>query len=224
MSNNCSQTDASEIASCRRTGPALTDEILIALMARGEQRALQTLFKRHYSCVYRFALRFVKDHVAAQDVVNDTFLIAWRQASGFEGRSRVATWLLGIARYRALGASKVRPISCEHLDQRHEETLIDPAERADARIQREERNRDLKQCLARLPRDQAVLIELHYFRELSLKEAATVTGLPLNTVKTRMFLARKKLARMLIAADAHAADRRRGEDWIRPKIKAQPAC
>ena len=217
-----------------RTGPdaigqastsAGPDEELIAQIATGEQAALRTLFTRHYSRVYRFVSRFVKDRDAVEEVVNDTFLIAWQQAPRFEGRSRVATWLLGIARYRALGAVKARQAHPESMEQ-HEATLVDPSERVDARMQREDSSDYLKRCLAMLPREQALLIELHYFSDKSLKEAAALTGVPLNTVKTRMFLARKKLATMLVSEDSGSAtadsvpgERRRG-----PRLNAQLVC
>ena len=159
------------------------------------------MFSRHYTRVYRFALRFVKDREAAEEVANDAFLVVWQQAPRFEGRSLFLTWLLGITRYKALAKAKQRQVSIEALDEQLEATLIDPVERTDARMQREDSSRYLQQCLAALPTNQAKLIELHYFLGVSVEEAAAVTGVPVNTAKTRMFLARKKLAVMLAAQD-----------------------
>ena len=221
----CLETRAGLDAIGQASTSAGPDEELIAQIATGEQAALRTLFTRHYSRVYRFVSRFVKDRDAVEEVVNDTFLIAWQQAPRFEGRSRVATWLLGIARYRALGAVKARQAHPESMEQ-HEATLVDPSERVDARMQREDSSHYLKRCLAMLPREQALLIELHYFSDKSLKEAAALTGVPLNTIKTRMFLARKKLATMLVSEDSGSAtadsvpgERRRG-----PRLNAQLVC
>jgi len=225
MSTMCLETRAGAHAIGQASTAAGPDEKLMAQIATGEQAALRTLFTRHYSRVYRFVSRFVKDRDAVEEVVNDTFLIAWQQAPRFEGRSRVATWLLGIARYRALGAVKARQAHPESMEQ-HEATLVDPSERVDARMQREDSSHYLKRCLAMLPREQALLIELHYFSDKSLKEAAALTGVPLNTIKTRMFLARKKLATMLVnedsgsaAADSMPAERRRGS-----RLNAQLVC
>ena len=225
MSTMCGGTRAGADAIGQASTSAGPDEKLMAQIATGEQAALRTLFTRHYSRVYRFVSRFVKDRDAVEEVVNDTFLIAWQQAPRFEGRSRVATWLLGIARYRALGAVKARQAHPESMEQ-HEATLVDPSERVDARMQREDSSHYLKRCLAMLPREQALLIELHYFSDKSLKEAAALTGVPLNTIKTRMFLARKKLATMLVnedsgsaAADSMPAERRRGS-----RLNAQLVC
>jgi len=226
MSTVCLETRAGADAIGQASTSAGPDEKLMAQIATGEQAALRTLFTRHYTRVYRFVSRFVKDRDAVEEVVNDTFLIAWQQAPRFEGRSRVATWLLGIARYRALGAVKARQAQPESVDEQHEATLVDPSERVDARMQREDSSDYLKRCLAMLPREQALLIELHYFSGKSLKEAAALTGVPLNTIKTRMFLARKKLATMLVSEDSGSAtadsvpgERRRG-----PRLNAQLVC
>ena len=226
MSTMCLETRASADAIGQASTSAGPDEKLMAQIATGEQAALRTLFTRHYSRVYRFVSRFVKDRDAVEEVVNDTFLIAWQQAPRFEGRSRVATWLLGIARYRALGAVKARQAQPESVDEQHEATLVDPSERVDARMQREDSSHYLKRCLAMLPREQALLIELHYFSDKSLKEAAALTGVPLNTIKTRMFLARKKLATMLVNedSDSAAADSMPGERPRGPRLNAELVC
>jgi RNA polymerase sigma-70 factor (ECF subfamily) len=173
-----------------------TDQTLIEMIAKGDQGALRALFTRHYSRIHRFALRFVKNQDDAETVVNDTFLIAWQQAHQFEGRSQVATWLLGIARFRALGTLKPQRPRFEDVEN-YSESLVDPEERVDERMRREDSNRYLRQCLSSLPREQAQLIELHYFGGVSLKDAVAVTGVPINTIKTRMFLARRKLARLM---------------------------
>jgi RNA polymerase sigma-70 factor (ECF subfamily) len=201
MSTDTCEPVVRETQSAVTSGSArASDETLIASVARGDQTALRVLFSRHYSRIFRFALRFVKDHEDAKSVVNDTFLIAWQQASQFEGRSQVATWLLSIARYRALGVVKTRRSGCEPLED-HIAQLVDSAERVDDRMQREDSSRYLRRCLDALPREQAQLIELHYFRGVSLKDAVTLTGVPINTIKTRMFLARRKLARMMANED-----------------------
>ncbi len=202
MKHELSHTPAKASGSTKAIGAKCaagtpSDEALVSRIANGDQVALRILFQRHFARIHRFALRFVNDSEAAHEIVNDTFLIAWRQAARFEGRSLVATWLLGIARYRALGVVKARRLAPESLDDQHEATLVDPAERVDARMQRDEQDGRLKACIAALPPEQGLLVEMHYFRDVSLKDASAITGLPLNTVKTRLFLARKKLARML---------------------------
>src|SRR5215470_17475316 len=85
-----------------------TDEALIAAIAKGDKRALQVLFGRHNVRVFRFVLRFLNDEAAAEDMVSEVFLDVWRQADRFEGRSQVSTWLLAIARNKALSVLRRR--------------------------------------------------------------------------------------------------------------------
>src|ERR1700693_4171378 len=88
---------------------ATPDESLIERIARGDKLAMQVLFVRHHVRVYRFVLRLVRSETAAEDLIADVFLDVWRQASKFEARSQVSTWLLAIARFKALSALRRRP-------------------------------------------------------------------------------------------------------------------
>ena len=86
---------------------AATDEIIIERIAAGDQLAMRTLFARHRTPIYRFAMRLLKSETAAEDVVSEVFLDVWRQAGRFQGRSTVSTWLLSIARFKAISAMRV---------------------------------------------------------------------------------------------------------------------
>jgi len=101
----------------RVRGPAqeTSDEELVLLIATGDKQALQVLFGRHNVRVYRFVLRFLNDEAAAEDLVSEVFLDVWRQANRFEARSQVSTWLLAMARNKALSALRRR--STEELDE-----------------------------------------------------------------------------------------------------------
>src|SRR5947208_17138825 len=79
-----------------------SDEALIGRIAAGDKLAMQVLFARHHVRVYRFVLRLVGEPSRAEDLISDVFLDVWRQADRFEARSQVSTWLLAIARYKAL--------------------------------------------------------------------------------------------------------------------------
>src|ERR1700756_3079307 len=89
--------------------PATSDEVLIGRIASGDRLAMQVLFARHHVRVYRFVLRLVREESVAEDLISDVFLDVWRQAGRFEGRSAVSTWLLAIARFKALSALRRRP-------------------------------------------------------------------------------------------------------------------
>src|SRR5829696_8637856 len=85
-----------------------SDEILIGRIASGDRLAMQVLFARHHVRVYRFVLRLVRDESRAEDLISEVFLDVWRQAGRFEGRSAVSTWLLAIARFKALSTLRRR--------------------------------------------------------------------------------------------------------------------
>jgi RNA polymerase sigma factor (sigma-70 family) len=84
------------------------DEELITRIARGDRLAMQVLFARHNLRVFRFVVRLVKDEGIAEDMIGEVFLDVWRQAGRFEARSSVSTWLLSIARFKALSALRKR--------------------------------------------------------------------------------------------------------------------
>ena len=88
---------------------ATSDEVLIGRIASGDRLAMQVLFARHHVRVYRFVLRLVRDESVAEDLISEVFLDVWRQAGRFEGRSAVSTWLLAIARFKALTALRRKP-------------------------------------------------------------------------------------------------------------------
>lgn len=189
------ERSTSYVAARRSTAPS--DRALIARIADGDQAALRELANRHYTRIFRFVLRFIADRGLAEDVVNDILLAVWRQAAHFEHRSSVATWLLGIARYKALDARRRRRASTVGLDEAEEAALVDETSRPDADIQRTDSSAYLRRCIDALPAEQGLLIDLVYYHGKSVTEAAIIVGIPANTVKTRMFLARKKLAAML---------------------------
>src|SRR5438128_1930426 len=98
----------------QRAAPEISsDEMLIRRIAEGDQLAMRTLFGRHRVALYRWLLRLVGDEALAEDLLSDVFLDVWRQAAAFEARSSVSTWLLAIARYKALsGRPRQRLSGC----------------------------------------------------------------------------------------------------------------
>src|SRR5258708_571481 len=86
-----------------------SDEVLIGRIANGDRLAMQVLYARHHVRVFRFVVRLVRDEATAEDLISEVFLDVWRQAGRFEGRSAVSTWMLAIARFKALSALRRRP-------------------------------------------------------------------------------------------------------------------
>ena len=171
------------------------DDVLIERIAKGDRLAMQVLFARHHVRVYRFVLRLVRNTAVAEDLISDVFLDVWRQADRFEGRSAVTTWLLAIARFKALSALRRRPD--EELDDGMAAAIEDPADNPEVAVQKKDKSLILRQCLAALSPEHREIIDLVYYHEKSVEEAAEIVGIPENTVKTRMFYARKKLAELL---------------------------
>jgi RNA polymerase sigma-70 factor, ECF subfamily len=179
------------------TRQATSDEALIKRIAVGDKLAMQALFARHRVQVFHFVLRMIRDHALAEDVISETFLDVWRQASRFESRSAVGTWILAIARYNTISALRRRPPQ-EALDEAVE--VEDPGEGPEVSVQKVNRAEVLRKSLAALSRDQREIIDLVYYHEQPIEAVAKIVGIPASTVKTRMFYARRHLAELLSRA------------------------
>jgi RNA polymerase sigma-70 factor (ECF subfamily) len=148
--------------------------------------------------VYRWLLRLLTDEALAEDLLNEVFLDVWRQAAAFEARASVSTWLLAIARHKALSARRRR--TEVELDDGYAATVADPADDPELIVEKKSRAELLRRSLRRLPPEQTEVIDLVYYHDKSIKEVAEIVGIPEATVKTRMFYARQKLAGMVAAA------------------------
>jgi len=177
---------------------ATSDEVLIGRIAHGDRLAMQVLFARHHVRVYRFVLRLVRNESIAEDLISEVFLDVWRQAGRFEGRSAVSTWLLAIARFKALSALRRKPD--EELDDEAAEAIEDQSDDPEVAVQKKDTSEVLRKCLSALSPEHREVIDLVYYHEKSVEEVAAIVGIPENTVKTRMFYARKKLAELLKSA------------------------
>jgi RNA polymerase sigma-70 factor, ECF subfamily len=177
---------------------ATSDEVLIDRIAKGDRLAMQVLFARHHVRVYRFVLRLVGNQSVAEDLISEVFLDIWRQADRFEGRSAVSTWMLAIARFKALSALRKKPE--EALDEETAAAIEDPEDNPEVAMQKKDKSQVLRKCLEALSPEHREIIDLVYYHEKSVEEVAEIVGIPENTVKTRMFYARKKLAELLKAA------------------------
>jgi RNA polymerase sigma-70 factor (ECF subfamily) len=202
--------DASMTMTCtrRRSGAApsawaatlgtSSDEALIERIANRDQLAMRTLFARYRVALYRWLLRLVSDTATAEDLLSEVFLDVWRHAAVFEGRSSVSTWLLAIARNKAISARRRRPEV--ELNDELTSTLADPADDPELMLEKKDREEVLRRSVAQLSQGHAEIIDLVYYHGKSVNEVAEVMGLNAATVKTRMFYARKKLAELAAAA------------------------
>jgi RNA polymerase sigma-70 factor, ECF subfamily len=179
-------------ANAATTGEYSSDEMLVTRIAAGDKLAMQALFARHRASVYRWLLRFVGNETVAEDLLSDVFFDVWQQAGRFEGRAAVTTWLLSIARFKALSARRRRTHA--ELDETIEATVADSADNPEIALQQKSRSELVRTALMKLSPDHREIIDLVYYHEKSVEDCALILGIPAATVKTRLFYARKKLA------------------------------
>jgi RNA polymerase sigma-70 factor (ECF subfamily) len=188
---------ATAAAPTHATAETSSDEMLVQRIADGDRLAMQVLFARHRTPVYRWLLRLVSHEALAEDLLSDVFLDVWRQAGRFEARSSVSTWLMSIARFKALSARRRRAEA--PLDETIESTVADQADDPEVALQKKNREELLRAALTRLSPDHRAVIDLVYYHSKSVDEVAQILDVPAATVKTRMFYARKKLATLVEA-------------------------
>jgi len=180
-----------------------SDQVLVGLVAQGDKDAMQVLFARHNVRVFRFLMRIIDNEATAEDLVSEVFIDAWRHADRFEARSQVATWLLGIARHKALSALRRR--SADQLDDDVIEFIEDAADNPEVAVQKHETSAILLDCLRQLSPAHREIIDLVYYHERTIDDVAEIIGVPQNTVKTRMFYARKRIAELMAARGVERA-------------------
>ena len=176
----------------------MADEALMARVAQGDRQAIALLLERYQLKVYRFVHRWVGNSATAEDIVSDVFIELWRHAASFEGRSRLSTWMLAIARNKAV--STMRRRIDQPLEDGMAEAIPDHAGIAQESLEAADRNAVLRRCLAQLSPAHREIIDLVYYHEKSVEEVAAIVGVSAATVKTRMFYARRRLAEGLRAA------------------------
>jgi RNA polymerase sigma-70 factor (ECF subfamily) len=156
---------------------------------------MEALYLRHHVRVYRFVLRLTQNEANAEDLTSDVFLEVWKRASRFEQRSQVSTWILSIARYKAISALRSRV--SDQADNAMLTEIPDGADQPDIAFEKQSVATTLQQLLRTLSPAHREVIDLVYYHGRSIAEVAEITGTTLNTVKTRMFHARKRLGTML---------------------------
>jgi len=163
---------------------------LLQRIAENDGDAFETLFDSYYPRLFRFLFRLTRSHGAAEELANDVLLTLWKDADRFRGESKVSTWIFGIAYRQALAHLRKRKFKLvpfvEH------DAAVDEA---GAQFEREDW---VRRGVEELPSKQKLTVMLVYFLGLSCEETAEVTGVPVSTVKTRMFHARRKMKLHLV--------------------------
>ncbi len=181
----------------------ISDEQEAALIRRigsQDREALTDLYTIYHRRLARFLGRFIRQYDVVQEIVNDTLFIVWQQADRFRGGSRVSTWIMGIAYRRALRALR-QAASHPAMHEAIEEAMDSHDE-----LEAAERQQLLARALDTLPFEQRMVLELTYYLGYSCEEIAAIVECPVNTVKTRMFHARRKLKVLLPALSGSDED------------------
>lgn len=177
-------------------GPS--EHVLLARVVGRDEAALAALYDRFGALVFTIALRITGDHSVAEEVLQDVFHAIWRTAGGFQPGASVAAWIVGVARHRAIDATRSGGFRARGREQglgpAHDLAADDlPDEQVDRRLTGER----VRSALGQLPQAQRRALELAYFAGLSQVEIAAHTGAPLGTVKTRLRLGLLHLRREL---------------------------
>jgi RNA polymerase sigma-70 factor (ECF subfamily) len=174
---------------------SLADEELMALVAKGQARAFETIYERHGGAAFSLAYRMCGSRSLAEDVAQEAFLSIWRSGGRYDrARGSVRTWVLGIVHNRAIDALRRtvvherRRASDEGIEERFE-----ARERTEVEAARREEASTIRGMLQTLPDDQSRVIELAYFGGFTHSEIAEMLGAPIGTVKGRMRLGLEKL-------------------------------
>ena len=167
---------------------------LLRRVAAKDRKAFEALYNLYYRRLFAYLFKLTRRPDLVEEVLNDVMFAVWSGASGFDGRSRPSTWIFGIAYHKALKALTRRPASPpgdlegpEPVDGDEPESLLARRELAGV----------LGRALHALPPEQRAVVELTYYYERSYQEIAEIVGCPVNTVKTRMFHARRRLRELL---------------------------
>jgi RNA polymerase sigma factor (sigma-70 family) len=179
------------------------DEVrLLGRVAAGDLRAFEELYRVYYPRLLRFLERLTRRPGIAEEALNDTMLVVWNRADDYNGGSKVSTWIFAIAYRKALKA--LRRFD-EPQDDEPNETRVDPEPGPDLQVDLWQLREALTKALDGLSAEHRAVVDLTYFHGLGYKEIAQIVSCPVDTVKTRMFHARKRL-RTLLAGNL--------EDWL----------
>jgi RNA polymerase sigma-70 factor (ECF subfamily) len=171
---------------------------LLGRIAKQDQAAFQELYKAFSRKVYAYVLNQLKDHVRAEEVLVDTMYEVWRNPTRFRGDSQFGTWLIGIARNKALMVYRSRRPDEDHSDLEDiAETEPSDSEDGYAQLAQRQRSEGVRHCMDKLSDEHRECLHLVFYEGYSLAEVAEVQRCPENTVKTRLFHARQKIKNCL---------------------------
>ncbi|MDY0748784.1 sigma-70 family RNA polymerase sigma factor [Paucibacter sp. R3-3] len=175
--------------------PDAAEMFLFQGVRQGRQKSFEELYRLYHPRLQRFLLHMIRqgDQVV-EEVLNDTMMVVWRRADAFDGRSKLSTWIFGIAYRKALKALSRQDLPADDSDLPE---TADSAPGPESAIGFVQLRRRLQEAMSALSVDHRAVVELCYFQDMSHAEIAEIVGCPPETVKTRMFYARRRLRGLL---------------------------
>lgn len=175
----------------------IDDVELLAKIAHGDREAFSRLYLKYQPKLVSYCARMLRDDVAqAADIVDDALFDVWRSAGRFAGKSKASTWIYSITRNKMISwLRKTREITLD--DERSMLSMIDTAATPEETREQEDMKQQLIRLMNHLTDEHRDVLRLTYFEDKSVREVSVILGISENTVKTRMFYARKRLGQML---------------------------
>lgn len=179
-----------------RARPAERGEAqLVKQIAAGDRAAFQLLYRAYFPRLARFLDRMTRNLPLIEEIINDTMLVVWQKADTFDDSCKVSTWVFAIAYRQGLKAVNGLDEPVEQEFEQHGDVWCEPEHAAE----RQQLRLGVGRALDALPLEQRVVVSLTYYHDMDYKEIAETMGCPVNTVKTRMFHARRRLRELLSA-------------------------
>jgi len=177
------------------TQPETTSDLqLIARVGQRDAEAFDELYRKYQARLGRFLANVVRQPQIVEEVLDDTLMVVWERASDFKGESKLSTWIFAIAYRKAMKALRRYDAPLED----HEaENRLSPEADPEQTFGQTRLHALLRAAMAQLSPDHRAVVELTYFQDLSYREIAAIMECPVDTVKTRMFYARRQLKRCL---------------------------
>ena len=164
------------------------DALLLARVARSDQEAFHALYGTHAERVIRYAMSILRNRHLAEEVLQETMLAVWKTAKAFQGRSKVSTWILGIARNQAYNLLR-REKRGQRLPEEKNQA-VNPSDNAELEVR-------IERAMETLSESHREILHLVFYEDLTLRETAAILGIPEGTAKSRMHHARKAMGKEL---------------------------
>ena len=179
--------------------PQANDEVeseLLHRVADGDREAFRTLYALYSKRLFSYLTKLLSARETVEEVFQDVMFEVWRQAGSFRGSARVSTWIFGIAHHKALNARRAQGnrVIVQLEEARETQTNADGPQ---VSAEKTDLSRKVRAALARLSADHRAVVELTLYQGFSYAEIARIVNCPVNTVKTRMFHARRQLRELL---------------------------